>query len=327
VNLPIAGTDALYDAIAGKVLANLPDGHRVIVEVGNEDWNWGVGPQNVYASWMSGLLGIGGTSDGFVARRSLEAAARFRRVFGARSSDVVALLAGQFGAIGNAALIPRAIDQYESTGQAFDAVCVALYLPNAYQGQLQGWTVAQCLDVHRHYLMLSHASAKAYLADSVGAFDQAVTAYEKAVGRKVLRYAYEGGLTSNAPPGVSPWDLASHPDRADTLRCLFATAQANGFDLFMYYNQLRPPNGGETDGLWQWQGQFAGAGDGSDGRPVNTLAGQLTPANVSPAGQAWREWQRDRSFGLIGGFGVITNPGPIPLGPTVPAAAGLRKAG
>jgi hypothetical protein len=292
LNLPIAATDATYDAIARAVLANLPAGHRVLIELSNEVWNATIGPQYFYAFTMTRLLGEGGIIEGFLVRRSLEAAARFRSIFTAagRGADVLVLLPGQFGAIGTSPLIPEAIKAFQKSGQAFDAITVPQYFPNVKRGGFRPDTVAQSLDSHRHYLMLSPVVDKKFFAD----FAKAVAAYEKAIGRRVLRYAYEGSLTSMAGAGTLPWDLASHPDRGDTLRCLFAMSQANGFDMFVYFNQCGPPNGSETDGLWHWQGQFAGTGDGTDGRAVNVLQGKATPGNVSPAGQAWREWQRVR---------------------------------
>jgi hypothetical protein len=291
LNLPIAATDATYDEIARRVLANLPAGHRVLLEVSNEVWNAGF-PQYFYAYTMTRVLGEGGIVEGFLVRRSLEAAARFRSIFTAarRGADVLIILPGQFGAIGTSPLIPEAIKAFQKTGQVFDAITIPQYFPNIYRGGFRPDTPAQSLDSHRHYLMLSPRIDKRFFPD----FARAVAAYEQAIGRRVLRYAYEGSLTSTAGAGTLPWDVTEHPDRADTLRCLFAISQANGFDLFVYFNQCAPPNGSETDGIWHWQGQFAGTGDGSDGRPANVLQGKATPGNVSPAGQAWREWQRVR---------------------------------
>jgi hypothetical protein len=123
----------------------------------------------------------------------------------------------------------------------------------------------------------------------------AVQGYETAIGRRVQRVAYEGGIQRLAGPA---WDWGSHPDAADTERVLWTCAQAAGFDGFVHYDLFdQPTPAGASWGLFGWQDQLAGTGDGRDGRPVNRLTGSIVPGNVSPRGEAFRAWRRDQLLG------------------------------
>jgi hypothetical protein len=208
---------------------------------------------------------------------------------------VITLLPSQFGWTSKE--IGSAISLFKSTGKAFDAIAVALYMDRPWESSIRGWTIAQGLDLVRHHLVIGK-----YYQPNFDEWIKNVQLYEQAIGHRVLRVAYEGGWEGPAlPSGVaSPWDWTQHPDRADLEKCRWLRAQQAGFDLHADSAFLLPP---QLSGTWAWQGQLAGAGDGSDGRVVNQLRGKLVPGNVSPGGEAWRRWQRDYWIARTGSTG------------------------
>jgi hypothetical protein len=302
LSIPVAASDDLVDWIAFAVV---PYGVRVVPELGNEDWNYGASfPQSYFALTMSQLLGLGGYPDGWVARRSLEIAARFRSVFAAAgrpASDVIAILPLQFG-WAQRNYVPYAISEWKRTGQTFDVISGAPYLSlPAWGSQMSGWNVGQALDLMRAYLTLD-PRPRGWYQDIAAAAAQ----YRAATGAKTELWAYEGGIEQIAPGLYSAWQWSSHPDIADTEKTLWAGAQGAGFARFCYFNFLDAPRANQSLwGLWQSQGQLAGSGDGSDGRFVNrTTSGPSgvapDPNNVSVRGEAYREWQRDYWLGRPG---------------------------
>jgi hypothetical protein len=303
VNVPTQATDALIDEMARRILAVLPRGRRVLVELSNEVWMGGT--RNGHARVMTQLLGLPGNTQGFVARRGGEAAARFRDVFdkAGRSTEVLWVLAGQTGVL-NGPLITQAIATSKATGMKVGALAVAPYFDVPWS--LSGWPVDQALDLTRHWI--AHGGGGGWVQD----LRAAKARYDAAMGTNVDLVSYESAI--EVIPGINPWDWSHHPDIADTERVRWALLESVGFSLDNYFNLIdQPRNTGFHWGLWDAQDEIAGTGDGADGRAVNQLTGQLNPANVSVRGHAWREWQR--AYRLSPGFGTITT------------TSGLRKAG
>jgi hypothetical protein len=262
---------------------------------------------------MTALLGLPGWNEGWTARRGGEVARRFRDAFAAqgRGADVVWVLAGQFGNM-DGPLIDEAIAWSRSNDFRVGAIAAAPYFDSGL-GEFTppaGWSVAQQLDLFRHYLRWGPKTAQ-FMAN----YRAACARYDAALGGHAERVTYEGAVEKIA--GVNPWDWAHHPDVGDTERVRWALLQDSGITLDTYYALLSQPDGvGNNWGLWDAQDEIAGTGDGSDGRAVNQSTGQLNPANVSPRGEAWRRWQRAYWMGQVPRRGIITG-----------TTAGLRKAG
>jgi hypothetical protein len=291
VSIPVAANDECVREIARRVLSRLGSTNKVIIELSNETWNWGF-PQSSYCTTMSALMGLPrGWPDYYTARRAAECAAEFASVFSraGRAGDVKLCLAGQFGWM-TRPLLSYAAAQGIKADVVAGAPYMALGYPADWSAGVAGWTPGQLHDLMRHYIALDPGSTAAF-AD----WDKSVSEYEAAIGRKVLRYSYEGGIESIAG---NPWAWAAHPDAGDTERCLFAACQRGGFDGLTYFSLIDTPKGsGSFWGLYDRQAQLPGRGDGSDGKAVNVLGGGQAAGNVSPRGEAWRDWQRDVLLG------------------------------
>jgi hypothetical protein len=295
VNIPVSATNSYIDALA---VALAPFRCKLVLEYGNEDWNGGFNQWYVCFT-LNQLIGPTGIVEGYQVRRSLEIAARFRSTFvasGRQSTDVLLSLMGQWGSL-NGPLIDAAIAAYRAGHGAFDVLGGAPYEDMLISdSSLLGWTPAMALDLMRHYLVLDPTEI-GWRAD----FAAAVNRYEAAIGKRVLRYCYEGDIESVATLVSSPytqyvnaWDWQYHPDMADTEAVLYTQLQAAGVDVLTIYSFLF--NGANSLGL-SWgayvnQEQGPGAGDGSDGKAVNTFAEAYVPGNVSVRGYAQRQWQQ-----------------------------------
>jgi hypothetical protein len=299
IPIPHAASDACVDAIASKVLAHILPGQKVIVEYSNECWNWGPFPQPDYVATMSRLLGYQNIGRMFYARRALEVAARFRAVFAkaGQQNNVLSVFAWQFGGMqGYLTNCVRA-----GMGKA-DVIAMAPYfgMPRAWAPRIAGWSSAQLHDLFRHYLVLD--------PEPLGEWQDwinGVSAYEAAMG-PTLHYTYEGGTEHGIPlgwpgrPAAAAWDLSSHPDAADTERVMYAQCQSRGLNGFTYYAHLMEvTHNGANWGLWNYQGQSHGTGDGSDGRAVNAPigTGKAWVPTLSVRGEAWRQWQQSYWMG------------------------------
>jgi hypothetical protein len=143
-------------------------------------------------------------------------------------------------------------------------------------------------DLIRHHIVLDPRSKTL----QKGMADQ-IAAYEAAIGKRVLRYAYEAAIEQPIPAGspnleARTWDWLYHPDNADTERVYYATLQGMGLDCAIYSaSWIEPRADGYVWGLWHWQGQRSGPG----GRNV-AMGWPGWTENESVRGAAWREWQR-----------------------------------
>jgi hypothetical protein len=288
VSIPRAASDACVDEIGRRVLSRLGLGNRLIFEVSNEPWNFTF-PAFEYFTVLS-RLGVGGHA---YVKRTAEVAARLRAVFATagREGDVLSALNVQWG--NSATILGRAAE----LGFAADIVAYAPYysLPGSWAGPCAGWTAAQIHDLVRHHVVLDPR----YRLIAKGQADQIAT-YEAAIGKRVLRYAYEAAIEQPIPPGspnleARTWDWLYHPDNADTERVYYATLQGMGLDCAIYSSSwIEPRPDGFSWGLWHWQGQESGAG----GRNVPWGWPGWTD-NESVRGWAFRRWMTDYWLGRV----------------------------
>jgi hypothetical protein len=286
ISIPRAASDACVDEIGRRVLSRLGPTNRFVFELSNEPWNFGV-PGFEYFTILS-RLGVGGHA---YVKRTAEVRDRLRAVFAAagREADVLCALNVQEANAG--AILSRAAE----LGFAADIVAWAPYRGLYGQaGQETGlaltatWTAAQMHDLIRHHIVLDPRSKTL----QKGMADQ-IAAYEAAIGKRVLRYAYEAAIEQPIPAGspnleARTWDWLYHPDNADTERVYYATLQGMGLDCAIYSaSWIEPRADGYVWGLWHWQGQRSGPG----GRNV-AMGWPGWTENESVRGAAWREWQR-----------------------------------
>jgi hypothetical protein len=298
--LPVMASDGAVDAIAQHVLAALGPTNKAVFEVGNECWNFGETPAG-YCQQMSLLLGLGTGPQPYYVRRTAEVAARIKAVFAAagRPNDGLSVLAWQFGGIGAVTRLAAA------AGFKADVLSIAPYMdmPAAVFPAAASWGPARLQELARHAIWYGDLPTHGQLDRNRWAeWNRSVAAYEKAIGRRCLRIGYEGCFESYLPrdtPRIMArtWDCAAHPDAYDTEMVFYAVLQANGMDAITVYSHLYPMTQRGNDwGLYHWQGQQPGRGDGSDGKTINAFIGDgntFPAGNVSVRGAAWRAWQRD----------------------------------
>ena len=148
VSVPMLASDTYVYSMARRLFANWPNvGQTVIVELGDEPWNWA---QNQYNQCV--FLGrIAGQSDYYwwYTHRAGQLRTIFRNVWGSRASEIKLGINCQFT---NPSFDP--LQQAIDTGCVVDLVMVAPYIDNPTDGNTlaaqSAATIEQCVDIWTH---------------------------------------------------------------------------------------------------------------------------------------------------------------------------------
>jgi hypothetical protein len=289
--IPMTATDDLADFYAEKVRDNLPAGkHKVVVEVANEVWNW-VFPFNAIIAKLGQLFGIG--SIDWWVRRTKQITDRVRAVFAeqGREAEVLLALPYQTGGVGTVLARARAL------GVDVDVVSTAPYFrPNNTQAHLDAFNNSDDEQGNDIWIwdMEFDGSGKGQTNRNDGASRRL---HESITGRPLLFIHYEGGVDHCLPvpsSGMTSGALVNgfarnldqnyNPNRYnvswDYIYVLNRTAGSDGIALFNHCQcPAGPLTGGGYYAMWgdfEYNGQQAGRGDGSDGKANNLLC-RATP--------------------------------------------------
>jgi hypothetical protein len=286
-NIPIGLSDAGVITYGQRVLANLATGHRAWFELGNEDWN--AGDKVNKTAIIGRFTGIGGWDT--VIARAAQVHSLLAPLFAAagRPGDLVRLFGAQFG---NSALAAEVVTYANAHNIRVDAIAIAPYYdtPGRIGSIDEVWTTAaeQCgpgtspwpmtmADYHtfyRHWLLYS-ASNNGELAAELAA----TQGYSVPGNPIPMLVAYEGGIeepiSHNSTVSVAglTHDFFFHPDYAGSVQT-WTVAQARAGLAATCYFEFAGMETGDPWVIWEVVGQAGmqpGAGDGSDGRTVNSL--------------------------------------------------------
>jgi len=160
LNLPLAADDAYLTQLAQLVLAELDDDRQLIIELGNELWNWSypyaLGREYAYQAAQQRWPGVAGSIPHYaedpidentmifswLAARTIEAGNLFKAVWGDQAERVKVVLAGQFGASTPEWNLNRLIleapvyvneENAELPANQIDAFAVGAYVNDPYQ--------------------------------------------------------------------------------------------------------------------------------------------------------------------------------------------------
>jgi hypothetical protein len=353
-NIPPFASDAAVSAIANRVLAALPAGHKVYVQLGNELWN----SFFTYHWIVFGALAGGLPDNQAGAARSAQVHDIFATVFAnaGRGGDIVRLFGGWYGNGGlNGGATAGNITYANAHNKRVDAVVTAPYIEAAsfggtldpmwvtaaascasglasstQHGTAWPWTMLDYHTLWRHHLIYSASYQAAFAADSA-----ALAAYSVPGYPTPQLIAYEGGIEDAIPPGVGTGggnsaprlglthDFFYDPSMKDTVATWHLMCAQRGMTATCYMSAVAMPGGASTntgDQLWclaNYAGQQAGLGDGSDGLATNQF--YVTDQKSHYLGNV--------SPALAGfqAFGQAINPAPITASSARKWYPGLRR--
>jgi hypothetical protein len=287
--------------LAETVRDHLEPGHKVMVEVGNENWNTQLNGD--YCSAMGALQEPPMGQAAFSAWLGIQAHKIFLDVFGAanRAGDIVCAHGTQFDWIdGPIAGLVNYLNKYNfdhpDAPARLDAVLLAPYgdvpkdapfaaawasvMPanqNSTQfGTQWPWTLEMCHELTRYHLRYNSL------------FNDPVTGYHARHKKRLAGFAipkgqagppkiiaYEGGVPTLVPPGVDKTgtvgryaltvDGEYHPAMRYTLNAMFSALQAGGYDCLNYFS-LCLPHGT----IWTWRLVTHACRSPATGRPISS---------------------------------------------------------
>lgn len=292
VCIPEYASDDLVDAIAKATMDVLPPGkHRTIVELGNEFWNYG-------SPRLQGAIEVGAVCDyenqgiDLLVYRGWAAAQRFKAVFAeqGRGSEVKFVLAWQQGKVG--LMLERAVALGIDSG--VDVVSTAPYFfpfsSTELNAAYNAATDEECLDIYKFDLEYNMGN----IGGTLFGDGKARRDYEAASGRSIEFIEYEGNFDSFVPVPIGSitnglyrnTDLNYNPNNYnaayDFPYILNRRGGVDGIALFDYVGipfHNDPEDAWSMWGVYNWQGQQAGRGDGSDGKFDNRLC-LVTPGKA-----------------------------------------------
>jgi hypothetical protein len=322
IAIPHMATKDLILKIARQVRDAIDAGRTVWLEVSNETWNTSAGyvNQHLFFSYLSTSLYPGQARLAAYAKRTVEVLALFRQVFDEggrnRGGQVKCFLNVQYDTLNGKPLLDWAAAQ--SPPVKIDGLSAAPYIDSLYPDHIEPKAAAafadlepdQALDLWIHSLY--HRTDGEGVAANAARWKAAVSTYNSQVGHDCKFMSYEGGLElvylPSAPNALRRnRDLFYHPNIFVIEQDFYAFAQKIGIEFFNLFCSASPWNGvnGYLWGLYHWQQQPYGRGDGSDGAADNRLclatpgyANSKAPTvnqdlmNVSVRGLAWLAWNR-----------------------------------
>jgi hypothetical protein len=323
--LPYVSTEACCQSIGAEVAAIYPSG-TIIVELGDEPWNDTV--QGIYRLWipLGGLLGEHAVPSGDLYTSYCIQANRLQKAFrtgyqnAGGTAAVKFFLGGQFTAPANTTTIMNRCSTYNLQ---CDYIGVAPYPgvsgtngagqgDSLIYGAATNWSMGSYIDlirwVHAYDFRYWTNTAFTGMNDPGPWYTQhnALLTNNPVTGVPPKLMAYEFGLNQIIPPNTTGaaalgHDLYYHPCVYDLQTAVMTSMQVAGFAHATQsaYGMYRV-NNVTAYMIYQWAGQRAGRGDGSDGLAVNKFAtsqggspadgASHDDANVSPIARAWLDW-------------------------------------
>lgn len=289
-NLPFCGTNDLIIAAARAIRDTLKAGeHQVVVEVGNEIWNWGGPcPFRDAAGIAAMVCGYDDPIDPWVVR-SGEVYELTKEVFAeqGRGDEVLLSLPWQQG--GTSYPLGRA----RKLGVDVHVVSTAPYFhPGNTPAHVEVWTSwddDQCEDATLFDFGHDTSNIGGALTNDGAARRQ----HEAITGKPLYFWHYEGGISSAVPlpVGLIPNGAARNVDlsynpirRFIDYDLLYEQNRLGGSNGMAFFNHCQCQAGASMWGGAEYHGQKAGRGDGSDGKADNTLclATPGKPGSKSP---------------------------------------------
>ncbi len=295
LNIPEYASDDMVDAIAKMTLDVLPAGkHRTIVELGNEFWNYG-SPRLQGANEVAAVCGYDYSQPGIdlLIYRGWAAFKRVQAVFVAagRGAEVKFVLAWQQGNVGLMLARAQALGVDSDVHVVSTAPYFFPFSSTELNAAYNASSDEECLDVWKFDLEYNMSN----IGGTLYADGKARRDYEAATGRSIEFIEYEGNADSYVPvPIVSVvnglyrnTDLNYNPNNYnaayDFPYILKRRGGVDGIALFDYVNNPYwndPEQAWSMWGVYNWEGQQAGRGDGSDGKFDNRLC-LVTPGKAN----------------------------------------------
>ena len=278
LNLPLAADDDYLSQLATLILAELDEDRQLIIELGNELWNWSYpyafGRSYAFEAAQQRWPGLLGTTPPYMqnpidentmifswqAARTIEAARVFKQTWGDEQNRIKVILAGQFGASTpewdlNRLILeaPVYVNEESATIPALevDALAVGAYVNDPYQ---EGATILPG--------GFDRSSPEAFITDAIS-YVNGVNQFTERAEEPGMRFAvrsdvalaaeyslplvaYEGGHHFIGSRFTRD-EVVPHELMYEVYQALFTMWQEEGAGLFVHLHGILP-RGQNEDG-------------------------------------------------------------------------------
>jgi len=293
LNIPVIASDDYVRDAAIRVRDNLPTGagHKVVVELANETWNFFFPFFNLLPR-QSALAGLGFNNmyDWWVLRtRDVVAVVKAAFAETGHDAEVLLSLPSQTG------LIDRPLLRAEAFNIPVDVASTAPYYTPPYTAAIKDAFNAsddgQCVDT---WIFEFECNTIAGMGNTVRNDGVKLAAHRARTGNNVKWITYEGSIATvlpNPPNGISDptiytngiarnLDLCNNPTMYCAHTDMMSICQDRGIHGYCFFDHMQWPHQvaqgtgfyHEMWGLTCYHGQPGGRGDGSDGKADNRIA-------------------------------------------------------